>query len=283
MSAKVLQRVLVRMLYDPDFVERVYANPETSLRELELSPREREWLQRPDRRAYGVDAYRRSRTLQALVGEYPAACALALAHDLRWAELDAFFSSSLFHVGIQRGRSLALVFGGHLFELAGIHADREPRLEPLARLERGLARVRRRISHARGRDGDWCLSPEVETLELPRGTLGTHQLVMGRLGKPEDIDPTSLVDSETLRGLSLSPLNGGREHLLLALGEEDGVRIEPLSPELFAILETTRGGVAHEELVGVCRALGAEDIQIDGILEDFVTSGELVPPSDRKS
>ena len=278
MSSQALQRVLVRMLYDPAFADRIYAEPKQALAGLSLSSAEKGWLLRPDRRAFSTDPYRRGRGLQGVLEEYPSTCALAVAAGIGWDELDAFFTSELFHDGIQRGRSLALTFGGHLFELAGTHADREPWLEPLARLERGLARVRRRISHTRGRDDVWALAPHVETLQTPRGTLATHQMVSGRLGDPAEITFERLLDPSALQGLQLPKPSEGREHLLLSLGDDDIVRIEALSPELFAILETARGGVTHEELAAVCQALGADESQIDGILDDFTQSGELVPP-----
>lgn len=278
MSVRALQRVVVRMLYDPALVARVYDDAATALPDAPLRESERSWLTAADRRAYGIDPYRRARTLQGLVEEYPVSCALALSRGASWSQLGDYFSGELFHEAVQRGRSLALVFGGHLLELAGALAEREPWLEPLVRLERGLARVRRRVSHSSGRADDWCLSPDVETLELPRGTVAQHQLVLGRLGEPEQVDLERVTDRRALAGLELGASNGGREYQLLSRNEDGTVRIEMLSPELFAILETTRGGVGHRELVEVCRALGAEDDQIESILQDFTESGELVPP-----
>ncbi len=38
MSAIALQRVVVRMMYDPTFRKRVYADPERALRSVSLTP-----------------------------------------------------------------------------------------------------------------------------------------------------------------------------------------------------------------------------------------------------
>ena len=58
--------------------------------------------------------------------------------------------------------------------------------------------------------------------------------------------------------------------------DQDTVRIETLSPELFAILETARGGAAHEEMVGVCRALGADEAQMARVEAVLSPLGPLV-------
>src|SRR5688572_15009131 len=75
-SHHVLQRVVVRLLFDPEFVERVYADPDRALQGLDLSADERRLVVAPDRRAYGTDATRRNRALTELVREFPAASAV---------------------------------------------------------------------------------------------------------------------------------------------------------------------------------------------------------------
>ncbi|MCA9557117.1 MAG: hypothetical protein KC583_01025, partial [Myxococcales bacterium] len=121
MSAAALQRVVVRMLYDPALVEAVYADADAALADEPLSEAERAWLVAPDRRRWRADPHRRARTLQALLEEYPAAGArVARAEGL--AALDAFFSSPAFHGCVQRRGSLADTFGDFLAARGGVVA-----------------------------------------------------------------------------------------------------------------------------------------------------------------
>jgi hypothetical protein len=139
-SATMLQRVVVRMLFDPTFCDRVYADPLAVLHDIELTAEECQWLVTPDRRAYGVDVHRRSRALTGLLEEYPVAGALAL----RWAQglqhLYDFFAAAVFHQCIQQRGSLADAFGIYLS--ADTFAARAE-IAHLAAVERGIARVRR--------------------------------------------------------------------------------------------------------------------------------------------
>ena len=67
MSFVVLQRVVVRMLFDLQFAQAVIADPDASLSALDLRDDERRWLAETDPRAWRLDPMRRSRTLRALL------------------------------------------------------------------------------------------------------------------------------------------------------------------------------------------------------------------------
>ncbi|HKX26461.1 MAG TPA: hypothetical protein VJ302_02100, partial [Blastocatellia bacterium] len=62
MSHHTLQKLLVRMIFDEDFVSEVYANSERALAELELTEAERGQLLAIDRRAWRHDPLRKRRT-----------------------------------------------------------------------------------------------------------------------------------------------------------------------------------------------------------------------------
>ena len=79
MSAIHLQRVSVRMLYDPAFVHAVYEHTEVALADIELSAEERECLLATDRRVWSADAMRRRRSLKALLDEFKVSSAIAVA------------------------------------------------------------------------------------------------------------------------------------------------------------------------------------------------------------
>ncbi len=55
MSHAQLQRVVVRMLHDPELVDRVYADPDAALADVDLTADERSWLVAPDRRSWATD------------------------------------------------------------------------------------------------------------------------------------------------------------------------------------------------------------------------------------
>ncbi len=164
MSHHVLQRVVVRLLFDPEFVDRVYADPDRALEGLDLSPAERRLAVAPDRRAYATDATRRSRALTELVREFPAASAVALhgggggrgggrgghigGHSGGHAGvgieiLERFFASPIFHAVIQDRGSIAAGYAAYLEHGAASGALRDPRAGALARLEGAVAQVRR--------------------------------------------------------------------------------------------------------------------------------------------
>ena len=69
MSHVALQHVIVRMLYDPPFVDRVYDDPKAATHDCDLTDDERTWLVAADRRAWGIDPLRRTRSLAGLIEE----------------------------------------------------------------------------------------------------------------------------------------------------------------------------------------------------------------------
>jgi hypothetical protein len=138
-----LQRVVVRMMYDDAFRQRVYANPERALRDAPLTLQERQWLVTPPPNAYGADAYRSSRALTGLLEEFPVAGALAARLPRGAQRLQQFFASSGFHQCVQTRGSMAATFGAYL--ASGVFRSRQtpPELAPIARLETAIAQVRR--------------------------------------------------------------------------------------------------------------------------------------------
>ncbi len=70
MSHVAVQRVIVRMLYDAAFAERVYDDPGSALAGVDLTDAETAWLTASDPRAWRVDPLRRARTLKALLDEF---------------------------------------------------------------------------------------------------------------------------------------------------------------------------------------------------------------------
>ncbi|MCB9761461.1 MAG: hypothetical protein H6739_16580 [Alphaproteobacteria bacterium] len=175
MSHQALQRVTVRMRFDPAFANRVYDAPAAALAGVNVTDDERGWLLAVDRRAWRTDPLLRARTLRTLFGEFKGASTLALAILRRVAILDGFFSSMAFHGAIQQRGSLATAYAAYLrsLHLGSAHLD------AVLSLEEALAACRRELEHPPARlapvKRDPCVARAagVGAVSLPSGTLET--------------------------------------------------------------------------------------------------------------
>ena len=70
MSARALQRVVVRMLFDPQLLDAVYADPHTALADEDVSFQEKAWLVKADPRQWRADPHRQARSLQGLIRSF---------------------------------------------------------------------------------------------------------------------------------------------------------------------------------------------------------------------
>ena len=144
-----LQRVVVRLLFDPAFVERVYAEPGGALAGLDLDPGLLEQLLRNDRRLWNADRLRRSRSLKILMEEFKVASTLVLAECRKLAFLDAFFASSFFHEAVQKRKYMALAFAAYLQDAFRRGVLRSRHAAAALDLEADMARSRRGLRDAR--------------------------------------------------------------------------------------------------------------------------------------
>jgi hypothetical protein len=311
-SHRVLQKLVVRLLYDPELVARVFSDPERALAGLELTAAERHMAVAPDRRAYGTDVHRRSRTLTELLREYPAATSLVASTTGGIALLDRFFSSPIFHAAIMERHSLARAFGAYLQALAS-DGGWDPRLLPFARLEQAIARVRR----APPSRSDGPTPPEppaglvrparIELLTLPAGVLAQHGAVMAALTAGGQ-DPVAVLLADRsdppLADRSNPPPTDRSdppptapawareqdEHLLVEMDSPPttaggagspspaNIRVGAITPELAALLAAAAPpGVATPELAAIARELGAEPGAEVELLRDLIAQGLLTP------
>lgn len=153
-----MQRVVVRMLFDPAFVEEVYNSPGQALTGLDLDEGLVRQLLQNDRRLWNADRLRRSRSLKILMEELKVSSTLALAESRRLSFLDSFFGSSLFHEAVQRRRYMALAYVAFLEESLASGTLRSRHLAAALGLEAAMARSRRALRDA-GRGRDPALAP----------------------------------------------------------------------------------------------------------------------------
>lgn len=245
MSHVALRRVMIRLLHDPAFVERVHADPERALAAVELTDEERAWILAEPRAAWRTDPARPGRVLAALAEEYPATTALAADHAA------GFFASDDFHEAVQQRGSLAVAFGAHAMRAA------DPRVRVLARLEQAIA-CARRAPRLIARAGERVrLAPSARVLRVPTGALALLAAV--RAGRP----PGRLAGAEEAV-LVVAPPDGGE------------ATVEALAPALAALLERAADGIARDALVAEARRLGAEPGEDAEIVDGLAADGLLV-------
>ena len=250
--SQALQRVIVRLLFDPVYVADVYGGGPTP----ELSADERRMLLATDRRAWGTDPYRRSRGLRALIEEFPVSSAVASGGGAHLKALDAFFSSPSFHAAIQRREHLALAYGAWLGD------------DPMAVLETALARARRpRVVEGAG----VVRTPGVVPITVRDGSLSRWQALRERLGG----DPlAALVAGVDLAGLP--PFGDGDEHWIawpVAGGE---VSLGGGSGGVNMLLEAAATPLSRHDLEVAAVELGAEPDDAAEIVRGLVEDGLLV-------
>lgn len=297
MSHLALQRLVVRLLYDPALVDQVYADPDRALAGFDLTPAERRFVVAPDRRAYATDPHRRSRSLTELLREFPGASSLVAASAGGLAVLDRFFSSSLFHAAIEHRGSLARAFGDYLIALAET-TEGDARLASLARLEQAIARVRRAPIGAPNPPGPatmadpWLVvSSHTALVHLPAGTLEQHSAVLAAITR-DGRDPVAAIAGDRLE-LPPAPAAGADGHdepLLIEgvagnAGEEREIRVAPVTAELAELLlAAAPPGAPSSTLRALACRLGAEPGEDVELIADLVGQGVLVttaPPTGR--
>jgi hypothetical protein len=279
-SATVLQRVVVRMLFDPAFCQRVYADPATALHGVDLTAEERQWLVTPDPRAYGVDVHRRSRALTGLLEEYPVAGALAVRCPQGVQRLYGFFAAAVFHQCVQQRGSMAEAFGAYLGSEAFVE---QPALACLAEIERSIVRVRRALAPAEDQasalaeDSCLCLAPWVALLSVPARTLSCysdlrqHLLQHGGALLKAVLDPAYHLPG-------VPPLHDTEAAFVLVvnLPGGEGPSLEPTSQELGALLAAAQQGITCQDLCAVAVNLGAEPHEAPDIIQGLLTDRLLI-------
>jgi hypothetical protein len=268
------------MLFDPTFCQRVYTDSATALQDVDLTAEERQWLVTPDPRAYGVDVHRRSRALTGLLEEYPVAGALAVRCRQGTQRLYGFFAAAVFHQCVQQRGSMADAFGVYLGSQA--FAD-QPAIACLAKVERGIVRVRRALdrsddqTNTLAENTHLCLAPWVALLSVPASTLSHYSDLRHHLlqhGAPlleAVLDPAYHLPA-------VLPLHDTETAFVLVVNVpgEEGPSLEPTSQELGALLAAAQEGIACQDLWAVAVNLGAEPHEAPDIIQGLVTDRLLI-------
>lgn len=272
MSARELQRVAVRMLYDEPFLDRVYEDVGAATADCDLADDERAWLCAPDRRAWRVDPLRRSRSLAALVEEFAVSVALFVRTNREaTARLDSFFSSAAFHGGMQQGASLAQIFADWFVDQT-IYRD-------TVRLEAALARVRR--AHEAGLTAPTSAAevhPEatvriatgVEVLEVAAGTAEGFGAALAALRT------RPVAEAALDRNFDFPiPQPGTPSAGVLVDGRGSDPRLETFSAELARVLMPAAHAITVAGFTERAAAHGADAGDCLGLLNSFAEDGTV--------
>jgi hypothetical protein len=291
MSQVALQRVLVRMLYDPRFCAKVMASPEHTLRDVSLSARERRWLAEADPRAWQLDPLRRTRTLQALLEEYPLTAALVVQQSRCTRLLDKYFESSAFHQAIQNRQSLSLSFGEALpMLLHGLPCS----VLAMTIIEFAIARKRRAAFPVgsesdtsleslpmgvleQHRAGTFTLSPAIEVLSAPKGSLELYGKLFALVRQhPKGILP-GLLEAETWKFTVPILEPGTMEWIMVdASNLRTGPSLSECPDELAELLAGCRRPTTMEDLSKTLGRLGINSGEEAELIEDLLRDGLLM-------
>ncbi|MCK6503927.1 hypothetical protein L6R53_11085 [Myxococcota bacterium] len=248
-----LQRVVVRLLHDPDLAEQVLAGRDLP----ELTAAEHALLRRTDPRAFRTDPYRRARLVTSLVEELPATAALA-CQGRPVGELDAFLSSPAFHGCIMERGSL----------VGSFHAWIRPRAGAVADLEAAVARARREQPRPPG-GAHLQRAPGLLPVGLPEGTVARWQAVLAALG-PRPLEAL-------VRGVAVGPLppeGEGQEWVLVEV--RDGqAGLSFVGEELARLLLAAEAPTTLATLAAVAAGLGAGE-EAQEVVAGLVADGSLV-------
>lgn len=255
--SQALQRVIVRMLYDPALVERVYGGHTPA----PLTAPQGDMLRAQPRGAWTTDPYRPSRTLQALIEEYPASAALTGVQGLH-----AFFQSATFHDAIMARQVLAIAFGDWLQPLVGA----------VSAFEQSVAGLRRRQPIPLPPGTVRC-APDRWPISLPAATLSAWQQLTQHLGAAplqRLLEPGYRPPQEP--GLRV-PMQSPLEHWVLISDDGGQIQLSGGSAGVNGLLRAAAEPVPEDALLQVALSLGADDLrEARALVNDFVAEGLLV-------
>lgn len=287
MSHRTLERVFVRMLFDPGFVDAVYAEPRVALAGLDVREEEVAGLVATDRRAWGHDPLRRLRTLRTLVDEFKASATMVMSATRSLGSLDAFFSSGEFHGAVQERGSLAAAFAAFLGRLRAERPVDMPLLADVLRLEAMMARARRAAQTAGSRTPASAAPGPDSTLRfVPGHAVGRFDAnVVEAVNAVErylfevGLMPAVALcdDAPPLQGV---PEPAGTPTCLLALPSGPQVQLMPVDDDYFALLDAfTDGARRLRDAFDVATAGGVDPEDLPSMAASLVEEGvlEVVP------
>jgi hypothetical protein len=283
-SHHTLQKLMVRMLFDEEFVEEVYAAPERALGGLDLTEAERSQLLGVDRRAWRHDPLRRRRTLRTLAEEFKVSTTIILAETRLLASLERFFSSQFFHGSVQERASMGLAFAEFLLDGFGRGEWKTPQIADVVRLEAAIAGCRRALAReAHYEAGDLSatvsdrtrvrLAPGYDVAGFQANVIATIQRVEHYLFELSLMPAMALCD-DAPRLPALPEVDGQKKVYLLFSPGASGISIINIDKSDFLVLYETKRAVEIRSLLS--RLAPARARQAQDILAEWLENGALM-------
>jgi hypothetical protein len=284
MSHHTLQKLMVRMLFDEDFVEAVYAGPERALAGLDLTDAERGQLLGVDRRAWRHDPLRRRRTLRTLVEEFKISTTIVLAETRSLASLESFFSSRFFHGSIEERGSMGMAFAEFLLDGYRRGQWKAPQIADVARLEAAIAGCRRALA----REGNHVASDMPATISdrtrvrLAPGydVAGFQANVIAAIQRVEQylfelsLMPAMALCDDAPRLPALPEIDEQKKAYLLFGPGAAGISITNIDKPDFLVLYETKRAVEIRNLLSKLAPARAKQAQ--GVLAEWLENGALM-------
>jgi len=284
MSHHTLQKLLVRMLFDEEFVEEVYAAPDRTLTGFDLTEAERSQLLGVDRRAWRHDAHTRRRTLKTIVEEFKVSTTIILAETRSLASLESFFSSQFWRRSVEERGSMGLAFAEFLLDGCRSGMWNAPQVADVVRLEAAIAGCRRTLA----REGSYeagelpatisdrarvRLAPGYDVASFQANVIATIQRVEQYLFDLSLMPAMALCD-DAPRLPGLPEVDHQKKVYLLFGPGASGISITNLDKSDFLVLYETRRAVEIKSLLS--RLAMARARRAQGIIAEWLENGALM-------
>lgn len=284
MSHHTMQKLVVRMLFDDEFVKAAHADPRQAFAGLDLSDTERAQLLRVDRRAWRHDALRRRRTLRTLAEEFKISTTIGLAETRSLASLENFFSSPFFHTAVQERGSMGLAFSDFLLDGCRKGIWKTPQLPDIVRLEAALVACRRSLEredppgelpatiHDRMRVK---LAPGCSVASFQANVIETVQHVERYLFEL-NLMPAMALCEDAPQLTDLPEVNQLKKVYLLFSPGATGISLTNIDRASFLLLYEARRAVEIKNLIARPGAAKNNAAQVQELLSEWLESGVLM-------
>lgn len=286
MSHHTLQKLVVRMLFDQEFVEEVYAAPDRTLAGLDLTEAERGQLLGVDRRAWRQDALRRRRTLRTLAEEFRISTTIILAETRSLASLERFFSSQFFHRSIEERGSMGLAFAEFLLDGRRNGKWEAPQIADVVRLEAAIAGCRRTLAREGVNEAGELpatisdrarikLAPGYDVASFQANVIATIQHVERYLFELSLMPAMALCD-DAPRLTGLPEVDQQKKVYLLFGPGAAGISITNLDKSDFLVLYETKRAVEIKNLLSRFETARARARRAQDIIAEWLENGALM-------
>ncbi|HEX2488469.1 MAG TPA: hypothetical protein VHR27_03645 [Blastocatellia bacterium] len=284
MNYHTLQKLMVRMLFDEELVEEVYAAPDRALAGLDLTESERSQLLSVDPRAWRSDALRRRRTLRTVVEEYKISTTIILAETRSLASLERFFSSQFWRRSVEERGSMGLAFAEFLLDGSRCGEWNAPQIPDVVRLEAAIAGCRRTLaSEGNHEAGEFPaaisdrmrvkLAPGHDVASFQANVIETIQHVEQYLFELSLMPAMALCD-DAPRLSGLPEVNVQKKVYLLFGPGAAGISITNLDKSDFLVLYEAKRAVEIRSLLS--RLAPARARQAQDIVSEWLENGALM-------